>query len=289
MDKKAKKILFETYWKNGGWIDKNIWENGKLVPNPARIVNKDDFEYAKQKGLMFDNLTISHDECIKEIVKISQLISKEKVAKAFLSSLSTRRLEWRSAIASYHIATIMPLHTYKPVVSGQSYENGEIIYAGETCEVCKNTKYGITGCEKYENEDLNVLNFERIKWGGVRHGEIIYTFFDLREFEKEQIPEPTKQDIDIFKGILKLASSCEKDDYPSILRDNLKNISDFKSNKTERDTILELLACIDVLKPKTVTRSEKGKHDWTYMTHWRGEDGFYQKAVDEYFNKYLDN
>ncbi len=287
MDKKAKKILFDTYWKNGGWIDGNIWENGELIPNPERTASKDNFGYAKEKGLMFDNFTISHDECIKEIVKLSKSISKEKVTKAFLSSLSTRRLDWRSAIASYYLAQMTTLHSYTPVVSGHGYEDGKIVQTSYTCGICKEVKFGVWGRENYIDEDLNVLNFERIKWGGVRHGYIIYTFFDLREFEKEEIPEPTQQDITIFKEILKAINSCKKDDYPSILRDKLKDIPNFKSNKSERSIILELLACIEVLKPKTTNRPEKGRHDWTYATHWRGEDGFNQKAVNDYFGKYL--
>ncbi len=286
MDKKAKKILFDTYWKNGVWIDSDIWENGELVPNPERRTDPKDFEYAKEKGLMFEPFSICHDECIEQIVKLSKAISKEKIARAFLSSLSTRRLDWRSSIASFYLATITPLHSYKPVVSGQSYEDGEVVSVSYTCEVCRNMKYGVEGREEYENEDLNVLNFERIKWGGVRHGYILYTYFDLREFEKETIPEPSKEDIAIFKEILKIANSCGKDVYPSVLRNKLKNIANFKSNKNEISVILELLACIEILKPKKI-RAEKGRHDWTYVTHWRGEDGVNQEAVDEYFGKYL--
>jgi len=48
MDKKAKKILFSTYWKNG-WLD-----------GDDSYTSPEEFEYAKSRGLMFDSFTISH-------------------------------------------------------------------------------------------------------------------------------------------------------------------------------------------------------------------------------------
>ena len=84
MDKKAKKILFNRYWASG-WKPQN-----EIYTSP------EDFAYAKEKGLMFDPITISHNDCIKRIVKLANTISIEKVVKAFLCSLSTRRLDWPS-------------------------------------------------------------------------------------------------------------------------------------------------------------------------------------------------
>ena len=275
MDKKAKNILFQSYWKNGWIADKD------------RITNPIDFAYAKEKGLMFDPLTISHDDCVRIMIEIAGKITIEEVAKAFLSSLSTRRLDWRSGIASYFIAQMFTPHKYTPAVSGHSYENEKIVHTSYTCEICRDLKYGIIGNEFYENEDLNVLNFERIKWGGVRHGDLIYTFFDLEQFAKEQITEPTKEDIEIFKSILETINSCKQGDFPNVLRDKIKDVPNLKSSKDERSIILEILACIDVLKPASHDRPTSSKHDWTYVEFWRGEDKFNKEAVDKYFGKYL--
>ena len=90
MDKRAKKILFNTYWSKNGWKE-----------NTEQYPSSEDFIYAKEKGLMFDPFSISHDDCVKKIVQLGKTITTDQVAKAFLSSLSTRRLDWRSAIASY--------------------------------------------------------------------------------------------------------------------------------------------------------------------------------------------
>ena len=275
MDKKAKKILFSRYWA-GGWKPQN-----EIYTSP------EDFTYAKEKGLMFDPITISHDECIKRIVKLANMISMEKVAKAFLCSLSTRRLDWRSAAASYYLAKLFKEHRYTPVESGRFYENGKMIHVSHTCRVCRDVKYGVVGKEKYKNVDLNVLNFERIKWGGVRQGDLVYILFDLERFAEEDIPEPTQEDGEILKAILNAVSCCDPSDHPGALRNRFAEISALKANKDERSVIIEILACIGVLAPKSYDRGEPSKHDWTCATYWRGEDGYDKELVEKYFGKYL--
>ncbi|MDR1888656.1 MAG: hypothetical protein LBQ81_04665 [Zoogloeaceae bacterium] len=273
MDKKAKQILFKTYWKNGGWID-------------DRHTPEQDFDYAKQKGVMFDNITITHDECIKEIIKLTQKISIDTAVKAFMASLSTRHLELRSGLASYFLAKSIPPHNYKKVISGYSYDtDGNITYASHTCEICRDSRYGIIGDEEYENEDLNVLNFERIKWGGVRHGQIIYTLFDLQRLCEEEIPEPTAEDINIFKNILKIINESAPNEYPGLLRDRLSVA--LKSAKSERSVLIEILACAGILQPTSCDRKRAGKHDWIFAEYWRGNDKYNQQVIDEYFSLYV--
>lgn len=275
MDKKAKDILFKTYWSSKGW-----------KRDEERYTDPDDFAYAKEKGVMFDPITISHDDCVKRIIEIRDTITLEQVTKAFLSSLSTRRLDWRSGIASYYMAKNIIPHKYTPVESGHFYNmDGEIVHTSYICEICK--KCGVVGKESYVNEDLNVLNFERLKWGGVRHGQLLYTLFDLEQFRKEQIPEPAKLDLEILKSILNTIRSCNPGDYPGTLRDKLKDIPNLKSNKNERGTIVEILACIEVLKPMSYKRPIRGKIDWDYATYWRGEDGYNEEMVEKYWGKYL--
>jgi hypothetical protein len=274
MDKKAKNILFKTYWKNG-WINEN-----------DRIITKEDFEYAKSKGLMFDNITITHDECINEILEIIEKISMEKVSQAFLSSLSNKRLDWRSGIASYFIAKQLIKHTYSKAISGHGYNNnGEINYTSYTCGICRDLKYGIIGAEKYIDSDLSVLNFERIKWGGVRHGDLLYTLLDLRMFCAEEIPEPTNEDIKIFKNILKIIENSQLNDYPSTLEKRLSEC--IKSSKNERKALIEIMACVEILKAGSYDRPRMGKNDWVYIEFWRGEDKYNKNAINKYFGKYL--
>lgn len=273
MDKKAKRILFSTYWKNG-WIDaKN------------RSLSESDFNYAKSKGLMFDPLTISHDECILAITALVKGISQTQVTKGFLSSLTSRRLDWRSSLASYAIAQKIPSHQYAPIISGTSYTDGKPTAHSYTCGICRDSQYGILGSESYNEMDINVFNFERIKWGGVRHGDILYTYFDLNQFIKADIPEPTSEDIVCFREILTIIETSEPNDYPSALEKRLASV--IKSSKAERQILIEILASLGILKPRCFDRQRQGKNDWVFAEYWRGEDKYCQQTVEHLFGKYL--
>jgi hypothetical protein len=274
IDPKAKKILFDTYWRSG-W--KNVSDQQTDVAH---------FAYAKEKGLMFDPVTITHDECIHEILQISSELDASAVGKGFLSSLSTRRPDWRSALASYHFAHQMKKHPYTSVVSGQSFDmKGNVAQESHTCEVCRDLQYGVIGDEIYEKADVNILNFERIKWGGVRHGELLYTLFDLQRFVDEEIPVPTEKDINIFQSMIQTIATSAQDEYPSALVKRLKDV--VKGTHSELENLIEMLAAVSVLKARRTDRPERGKHDWTFVTYWRGGDGFNQEAVDTYFGDYL--
>lgn len=244
MDKKAKSILFKTYWSSQGW--KRDFETDPI-----------DFEYAKSKGLMFDRISMSMKEVKSNLQDLISRIDKKKITDGFLSSLTNKRLDLRSAIASYSNA--------KLILNGKRE-----FYRPET---------------EYENEDLNVLNFERIKWSGVRHSDLLYNYLDLKLFEKENISEPTELDIKTFKDILYCISSSEFGDYPGKLRDRLKDF--MKGSKNERHTIMEILGCCEILLPKSYDRPTTGRHDWAFVEYWRGEDKFNKEVVDEYFGRYL--
>lgn len=273
MDKKANKILLSTFWKNG-WIDRK-----------DRVLTGPDVEYAKSKGLMFDPISISHDDCVASIVRLVNETPVEAVAKGFVSSLSRRRLDWRSALSSYVIARSIPDHHYTAVVSGTHYVDGKPAAHSYFCGICEGCRYGVIGHEFYKESDLNVLNFERMKWGGVRHGDILYTLFDLREFKRCEIPEPTTDDVDCLNGILSVIESSLPDDYPGALEERLASV--VKSSKAERQVIIEILASIGVLKPGSYDRPVRGRNDWVLAEYWRGEDGYCRQAVEEYFGPYL--
>jgi hypothetical protein len=274
MDKRAKNILFKTYWKNGCWI----------INDEDRITSKENFEYAKSKGLMFENVTITHDECINEILEIYKKIPIDLVSQAFLSSLSNKRIDWRSSIASYFIAKKIRKHKYLKTVSGHGYDkNGNANQTYYSCGICMNL--GMSEKEKYINEDLNVMNFERIKWGGIRLGHLLYTLLDLKLIVKEEITRPTYEDIEIFKNILKTVESSQPKDYPSVLRKRLSE--NIKYTKNEIDVIMEIMACVEILKPASYDRPTTGRHDWHFVEFWRGEDKYNQDAVNIFFGKYL--
>jgi hypothetical protein len=245
MDKKAKKILFKTYWTSAGW-----------ATDESRKTEAEDFEYAKIKGVMFDPLTITQTDLLVKIRKIVSSTSVKKVTDAFLCSLTNKRLDWRSGLASYTNAQRLLINSDVPD-----------FYLG----------HGI-------NEDLNILNFERIKWGGVRHNNGLYNWLDLSLLSKEDIPYPTQKDIDILKSILFVIDKSGAGETPSKLRDRLKEV--FQWSKEERHMLMEILGCADIIKPLRFDRKEPGKHDWTFVLHWRGEDKYNKQNVKKYFGEY---
>jgi hypothetical protein len=267
MDEKARAILFSTYWGSGGW-------KSAPVTSPA------DLAYAKSKGLMFDPLSIDHDQCVHEILESKARISSTKPAQCFLSSLSSRRPDRRSGLASYVVAGQLMRHRYHSVATGQGYgPDGSIIGTSYGCGSCGPLGFSK---ESYRDEDLSVLNFERIKWGGVRHGDIIYTLFDLQQLERDLSPEPTAADLAIFQAILALISSSQAEDTPGKLE---RNTGVLPSSKHERRQLIEVLACAGILK---ASRSRPFRwSDWHHAASWRGEDRYDTDAVRRHFSPWL--
>src|SRR4051794_33003022 len=89
-DRRAAKILFDTYWTPTGWRD------GRSTP-------ADDFEYAKRAGVMFDGERLSHDKIVERALLAVRNADRESVADAFVGSLSSRRMELRSALGSFPV------------------------------------------------------------------------------------------------------------------------------------------------------------------------------------------
>ncbi len=275
MDKKARNILFKTYWSAGGWTD------------PAqRHTAPEDFAYAKSRGLMFDPISLTHDDCLTELLALRDGMPASLPARAFLCSLSSRRLDWRSGIASHQIAQQLAPHAYNPVVAGQSFgSDGSVTHVSHACGDCRDAGDSVIAKAAYCGIDLNVMNFERIKWGGVRHGRLEYAWFDLRQLAAADLPDPTADDIACFKQILSAAAACDAQDGPGALEARLKTV--IASSKAERQSLIDILACVGVLRPQSFDRPVNGRSDWRYVGAWRGADGYSETAVARWFGSYL--
>lgn len=252
IDKKALRILTSTYWSSAGWRD-------RFVTSP------DDFEFAKSKGMMFDPVSVTHDQIVDRTIKIATHTKPVDVANAFLASLTTRRLDLRSALGSFASVRHLPRHKLAPTE--------------RQCAVCGEYGGGM------DTKDLNVLNFERFKWGGVRHKSPLYAWFDLERFATLDCPRPTLSDEDCLAEILTLASSLPPEARLSHL---VRAIAPtFKSNTDERSVLISILGYAGVLQPKSkpsffsayVNESNReqtpwSKDDWPFPVQWwRGADG----------------
>jgi hypothetical protein len=157
-------------------------------------------------------------------------------ADAFLASLSTRRLELRSALGSFSFAAHFPDHRLVDQARGQT-PSGRL-----HCRLC-----GLYGHSTAEQEDLNVLSFERWKWGGVRHVNPLYCWFDLTQFEKASLAAPTQEDHSILARIVEIASGLSPKAKPNELEKRISKV--VRSNGSERRALIEILGYCGVLKP----------------------------------------
>jgi hypothetical protein len=267
MDKKAIKILLNKYWCKTGWTSEAQCQ-----------ISPEDFDYAKSKGVMFDLISSDHGDEISRLLSSIKKLNRRRVADAFLASLTTRRLDWRSALGSY--AVFQHFVSHSPQI-----DNGGCSFCGiysQTCEL-----------------DLNILNFERFKWGGVRHDVISYAALDLELFLAEPVADPTVGDIEIFKNILSAIDAVPSNVTSAALQSHLAKA--IKSNKAERDVLIGILGYCGILGTSFHSgysdtfvplnmRSLPNRHfvDMPYpVCWWTREDGVNQAHLLEYFGHVL--
>ncbi len=233
---------------------------------------------------MFDAVALSHELVVSRLIEARERADLAALSNAFLTSLTSRRLELRSAIGSYAFALNFPLHDIAatPVSIAQSG-------AGQ-CAWC-----GFSEFLSSREIDLNVLNFERHKWGGVCRDDPVYAWLDLSLFREETLQVPTIADKQIMHRIIETARSMEPNATAGSLEKALTGV--FKSTKDERRVLIEILAVCGVLQPRNrggyfgeftlaCEREHTSQHsnDWGYPARWwRGSDGVSEAALTTCF------
>ena len=214
VDAKAKKLLFDSFWTPNGWRDSGI-----------RSLSAEDFAYAKNAGLVFDDVVLSHDDVVRRARDAVRAVDRISVADAFVSSLASRRLDLRSALGSFAVFQHLPEHAHAS--------------SRDHCPTCG--EYG--GGPRVE--DLNVLNFERLKWGGVRHDQPLYAGFDLQAFSRLPRTSVGADDVTMRRELLAALSVGPPNSSASAVEKDLHDV--LKSNKAERDIVVGILGLCGVL------------------------------------------
>jgi hypothetical protein len=155
---------------------------------------------------------------------------------------------------------------------------------------------GCIYCGEYQSSaDPNILNFERVKWGGVRHDSPRYIALDLQLFAAQEPAVPTKNDYMIISAILEAAKSMNPSARLSDLEKALSKL--LPSNKAERRTLIGILGYAGILvdpgrpdfRHQFVPAAEREqtpwhKDDWPYPVRWwNGSHGVHEAAVAEWF------
>lgn len=267
MDERALRILFDTYWSPRGWKSK-----------PQQNVSPEDFTYAKAAGVMFDPLSLDHDEIVKRLIQARDSLDIQQVANAFLASLSTRRLNLRSALGSFAVFRHLPRHGRAPRHQ-----------RGHRCSLCG--WYLLT-----ETQDINICNFTRFKWGGVGHDDLLSAMIDLELFSREAQSDPTHDDIRIFTNLITEIDAAPPKTTATQLQARWAHI--LKSNKDERNIITEILGFCGILETAThegyrhrfisVGERELNNSERAYPAcWWLRSDGINRDALQEWFGHIL--
>lgn len=216
---KGLKLLLETYWNGGMRVRK--------APSAK------DYEQAKAEGYMFDPAPIyAHSETLRDLNEVLENISPQDVANAFLYSLSTRQLQYRSALGSYYYAIAIPEHNCD---------------GAGICYLCN--WLPLNGADSPEKEfpGYNIFNFERYKWGGLRHTHPEYALFDLKQFLLLPKVTPTEEDYAILKSVLHAMKELRPSQKAGAYRELITQRKLLKSNKNEVEVLLNILGICGVL------------------------------------------
>ena len=112
--------------------------------------------YAKAQGVMFDREQLSHPARIKKAV---DAIDRTKVVNAFIHSLSTHRLVYRSFLSSYCMGKNLPAHDF----TASAAPNESI------CAVCGLSRHAINLSTFFH---IIVLAFKKRKTSNISHNPI---------------------------------------------------------------------------------------------------------------------
>lgn len=266
-----------------------------LYKNPYQNevkVSEAEIAIAKEQGYLFDYPEYeSHLDALSRVRGLVAQIDPKDIANAFLFSLSTRRLEYRSALGSYYYAAAIPDHEFMD-------SHNEMIAATKNhCYLCGWTGRLQTANIKY---GYNLYNYERYKFGGSTIGSIHinYALFDLEQFIKLPKVAPTEEDKKIFADILSCVDCLGSSDKAGKLRNTISTAKIFKCNKDEISVLLGelgicgILACknfpsYDVFFANEYQRDPiEHYNDFVYpVNRWHARDGVNVQKLTEVFGE----
>ena len=213
-DSRARQILLDMHWSQNGW------RSPRLEPST------DDYNHALKAGYLFQPVEFGHDDLIERLKALGGSVDLVTARDALVASLVSRRLYLRPFLASVVVARSIPQHRF---------ERGRNSGA---CRVCG--RY-----EKPRREDLNVLSFERHKWGGVRHLDPLFIWFCLDRLIAEGGAEASAPDLGALKRLFDALRTLPPGTTSTKAEVALRFLP---STRDERLSLIEQLSDISVLE-----------------------------------------
>lgn len=254
-------------------------------------ISDDEITIAKAQGYMFDYPVYeTHADMLNRLRFILEQIDPKDIANAFLFSLSTRRLEYRSALGSYYYAKAIPEHEF------MNSHNEMLAAASSHCYLCGWTAWKDSPNKFDERYGYNFKNYERYKSGGSVIGDINlnYAIFDLEQFIKLPKVKPVDEDKRIFAKILSCVECLDGSDKAGKLRDVIRKAKIFKTNKDEISVLLGELGICGILASNDFPAYDvyfaneyerdpiEYRNDFAYpVNRWHARDGINAKRLIE--------
>ena len=271
------KILFDLF---------KIDRTGHRIRNDF---TEEELSLAKEQGYLFDYPRFeSHADTYRRLQNILKMIDPQDISNAFLYSLSTRRLEYRSALGSYYYAKSIPDHEF------MNSHNEYLAKAADHCYLCGWEGWSRLSSRPDNNRTgYNLYNYLRYKSGGFwLLVNVEYAIFDLEQFIKLPKVNPCEEDRDIIMAILACVDQLEPKDKVGKLRDTISKAKLFKTNREEISELLGELGICGILAGNDFPSYDiyfaneyerdpvEYKNDFAYpVNRWFAKDGINQNKL----------
>lgn len=264
LDKKILAILAKYYRKGR-------YDSVAMTYIPP-VLSTTEQEALRASGVQPGRLVkVRHDEALDRLREAIGKADRERIGAAFVASLGSQPLVYRSALRSYAVGAHMPRHNWTG--RGRS----------PTCEVC--------GMAKSIEEDLVQVEAERYLSGIAGFTEPFRAAYDLELFDGLPQAEPVKGDKDTLQQLLKLVRAAgEKETATQLVK---KTSGLIAGDQYIRSYVIETLGYCGIL--------ETPEHQGFFKGHvafadrqarpqariemeppavwWRGKHGINEKAL----------
>lgn len=191
--------------------------------------------------------SISHQEAVERLLKVREKITIKEASDAFLASLGSQGIEYRTGLAPLAYSLHFPEHKYKKSPG-----------SSKICAIC--------GMNQSENFDLTEMAYRKYDWGNGMRSEPFTVAFDLEFFAQLPKVKPTSEDIELFRKVLSEIESANPNDTGRKIADRLKTV--VTGNKYTRDYFFESLAVCGLLETPDFPGFDK-----KFMTIWKAQGG----------------